>query len=463
MSIRPITTWNKPSRSFYRNPLFAWSRPSGSKLRLEEYRSELYNEAIKAKCSMNRYSDENVKLKTKLLQHEAVLAKKDKLIRELHRRNNMRPQVGDKKGIDQPIVAELKRQAREISERQRAREEEVEELRKSLKMARLKDLEARLRAGETECARLKQTIIELVQRHSVAVSNEEVAAVESKMREQSLAMQKFEEDRTSLISSINQKEEELTRYKEAAVQLDKRVGQAENNSKENAKVKRGIAENKKKIKKFKELLSHLQVSGNENESTTLKRRINEMMKRQSDMNEQLNQKDCLIEELEERALKLPPKSLLGEIRQARVKLEACSFICLRVDEMELRKLKEQSLVLPIIADEEAETIAQELRILLILSKVPLEKLQGSLSKYDKDDTMSILELSRMIQRRAKFPNEKSTKLCRYIIEPRNEGEVLFSEYAESNAVESINKLLKLLGSYSIDEDRDIENLIKAVS
>eukprot|EP00826_Nyctotherus_ovalis_P024225 TRINITY_DN18762_c0_g1_i2.p1 TRINITY_DN18762_c0_g1~~TRINITY_DN18762_c0_g1_i2.p1 ORF type:complete len:145 (+),score=40.39 TRINITY_DN18762_c0_g1_i2:288-722(+) len=127
VSIRPITTWNKPNHSFYRNPLFAWSRPSGSKLRLEEYRSELYNEAIKAKCSMNRYNDENIKLKTKLLQHEAVLAKKDKLIRELHRRNNLKPQIADKKGIDQPIVIELKRQVKELNEEQRAREGDIEE------------------------------------------------------------------------------------------------------------------------------------------------------------------------------------------------------------------------------------------------------------------------------------------------------------------------------------------------
>ena len=276
---------------------------------------------------MNRYKDESIKLKTKLLQYEAILGKKDKVLRELYKRHNLKPQLADKKCIDQPMVVELKKRIKEIREGQKLKVAEIEELKNSFKTFKFKELELQLRAHETECTNLKRAILNLARKQSAIASPEDVVVIETKIKEQSIVMQRLEEEKIKLLSLMDEKEEELVRYKETAVQLDKRVGQVENSNRENIKARRAIIENIKKIEKFRKLISYLQVNNDENESTVLKKRINEMIKKQVNMNRQLKQKDSLIKKIEGNITRLPSKELLNEIKQVKSKLDECN-LCL---------------------------------------------------------------------------------------------------------------------------------------
>ena len=303
----------------------AWSKISGSKIRSEEYCSELYEEANKLKESVNRYKEENIKLRTRILQCANAIAKKDKVIRELYQRTKSEVGLTNKKLIEIPEVTDLKRQLKEIQETLNIRNAELEEMKSSMKMSKIKELELKLRAMETECAKLKEAILNLLKNQSDTISPEEVAELDTILKQQNTSIENITKENENLLSSTDSKEEELNKYKEAAVQLDKRVGQAENINKENIKIKRSITESKKEIERIKKQIEIYYVEDKDKEPTILKNRIAEMKKKQSMLSEEIHQKDLQIEKLDQKAKNSPSKDLQHEIYQTRKKLESCNF------------------------------------------------------------------------------------------------------------------------------------------
>ena len=88
-----------------------------------------------------------------------------------------------------------------------------------------------------------------------------------------------------------------------------------------------------------------------------------------------------------------------------------------------------------------------------------------MQKYDQHDTVSILELSRIIQRkRIGLAKETIIKLCRYLIEPRTKQEILFNEQAERLALQVFEQLVNFIGKYSWTEDEEkLNSNIKTVN
>ena len=140
------------------------------------------------------------------------------------------------------------------------------------------------------------------------------------------------------------------------------------------------------------------------------------------------------------------------------------FIIYIIDSNQLKKYTKNNVT--IISDEEAKILIQEIRVVLIIRKIKLDVFNETLNKYDAQDAISILELSRMFLRKhIDIPKESALRISRYLIEPRGNSEVLLNESAEKNASQVFDKLLSMIGQYTWtnNEDEEINSVKIAVN
>jgi chromosome segregation ATPase len=296
--------------------------PKLNKSGINETPTELYDEALKLKQNLNVFKDENVKLKARVMQFGNALSKKEKIIKELYQHSKMTSGKPPKRFLETPAVIELKRQLIELKEEDNKKQQEISDLKNALKVSKFKELDMQLRASESECIKLKETILKLVAAQSAVIAPSDVAMMERKIKEQSSAIQNYKAENLSLVSAMESKENELNKYKETAVQLDKRVGQAENTNKEEMKLKKAVADSNKEIEKLKEELELYKVNNKENELEVLKSRVDDFTKRQTKLSEEVNKKGEEIQKLEDKLAALNKDPQI-EIKQLKAKIESC--------------------------------------------------------------------------------------------------------------------------------------------
>ena len=107
-----------------------------------------------------------------------------------------------------------------------------------------------------------------------------------------------------------------------SVEMDKRVGQIENNCRDEAKMKKTIAENNKEIERLREQLCLYKVDNKEKEVEILKDRVDQLTKNQTNINNKIIQKNNQIQKLE---AELGPisKDTITELKQLKTKFESC--------------------------------------------------------------------------------------------------------------------------------------------
>jgi len=287
--------------------------------------TELYDEALKLKQNLNVFKDENVKLKARVMQFGNALTKKEKIIKELYQQSKMISGKAPKRFLETPAVVELKRQLTELKEEDNKKQQEINDLKNALKVSKFKELDLQLRAGESECIKLKEAILRLVATQSTVIAPSDVAMMERKIKEQSNVIQSYKAENLKLVTAMESKENELNKYKEMAVHLDKRVGQAENSNKEEMKLKKAVTDSNKEIEKLKEELDLYKVGNKENELEVLKSRIDDLTKKQNAINEEVNKKNNEIQRLEEK-LAIISKNPQMEIKQLKTKIESCTLL-----------------------------------------------------------------------------------------------------------------------------------------
>ena len=279
---------------------------------------------------MNAYREENTKLKTRIHQYGKEVDKKDKFIQELSGQGGSQQALTQPKGrqvAETHLVLSLKKQVKELKEEVKGKEEEAKALKQSLKAGKMKEMEMELKLHEDECANLKQVIVELIRQQPVSISPNDVAAIEGKFNQQVSVLTNFKQENYELATALQKREDELAGWKESAVQLEKKVAKVEGTSRDNAKSKKAIAENRKEIEKLKEQISLLKVDNKEKEAATYKARIDDLTRKQAEMTEKIAQKDKMIQELEGKAAKLatPSKEAhqINEIKQLKSRIANC--------------------------------------------------------------------------------------------------------------------------------------------
>ena len=95
----------------------------------------------------------------------------------------------------------------------------------------------------------------------------------------------------------------------------------------------------------------------------------------------------------------------------------------------------------------------------MLVGVPLKALAG----FDKEDTITIHELSRTLRRKPIEMTEAADKLARYVIEPREVAQVVVNEMQERTVEHVISQLSTLVGTYAILDQTAKERVKQSVS
>ena len=299
-------------------------------------KEQLYDEAIKLKQNMNVYKDENNRLKTRVLQFEKELERKDKIIQELlsqanNQGSSSQTRGGQRMSTETHLVAALKKQIRDMKDEIRQKEEEAKKFRKNLKITKIQETEVEIKMFSDECTRLKHIIEEIVKQKSVGYTPQEVAAIEDKINQQAMLLKKIKQENTEMATVIQKKEEETNNWKEVANKLSKKVSRMEVETKENIKVRKNVTDTKKELQKLKDQLSSLKSNNKDKESAAYKSRIDELLRKQSELNDKLEQKEKKIKTLESKLAETssnPAKDAErnSELESLKLKAKECIFI-----------------------------------------------------------------------------------------------------------------------------------------
>ena len=428
-------------------------------------KEQLYDDAIKLKQSMNIFQDENVRLKAKISQYSKELEKKDKIIQELLGQVSAQPQAVatgfPKAQSTTHLVIALKKQLKDTKDEIRAKEDEIKKLKNSLKITRLQETEVEIKMFSDECTRLKHIIEEIVKQRNAGYSPEDVAMIEDKIVQQEALIKIVKQENTEITEAVKKKDEEISNWRDVSSKLQKRLLKLETESKENVKNRKQMADTKKEVQKLRDQLCLLKANNKDKEANAYKSRIEELLRRQAEINERLEQKEKKIKTIEAKLMDNPikEKEREEEITQMRKKLKECE-----AEMAELKKQeKEQKLppgIVKLVEKAEVKLVIEEIRLGLILERIDAKSIKSKMfDEYDVDEGIAICELARVLKRKPLKCKQDTVKLARYVIERRDKAELKFNEKVEERLNVVIERIVSMIGEYTVF-DKDSEEFTK---
>eukprot|EP00831_Metopus_contortus_P001291 TRINITY_DN10468_c0_g1_i2.p1 TRINITY_DN10468_c0_g1~~TRINITY_DN10468_c0_g1_i2.p1 ORF type:complete len:438 (+),score=105.49 TRINITY_DN10468_c0_g1_i2:38-1351(+) len=266
----------------------------------------LHEESLKMKQNINAFIEENTKLRTKILYNEKELDKKEKTLQELVEQVNGQrshiPAMTQKQTLlcaDQHTVMGLKKQVRELKQQAQQQEQEVAQLRANLKAAKLQDMEIKIKLHAEECYQLKMKIFELMQEPATEFSPKDLAFLEEKLQQQNYMLNEFKQESARLSATIEKTDTDAIGYKEQTLRLEKKAAKLDSESKTLEKNKKIANDNAKEIQKLKEQIAIYKVDNNQDPST-YKSRVEDLQRKQVELNNNLTKKDETIKQMEQK-------------------------------------------------------------------------------------------------------------------------------------------------------------------
>lgn len=295
-------------------------------------KEQLYEEILQLKQDHNETKLENVRLKTKLQQFEAELAKKDKEIKSAFDRMTSPAAVGatikdiktKRSKVGTHLVSALKKKVQDVQRENATLREGLELLKKSVRLTATQELEAEVKAYSDECLRMRK-LLEGTRRPA----NDSPGA-EERLREQLEAAKR----------EIGELKERLR-----AKLHDAPAAGAEN---ETFNQKALMNEQMREIQRLKDRIESIKKAAAKQQQPT--EEAKRTLTRQAEE----------IKALEERT-----RSQEEELRALRAGAEK------QQQEQESQQREEQKATerVPVVSSEEVQTIATELRLKLMLARV----------------------------------------------------------------------------------------------
>ena len=188
---------------------------------------QLYEESLNLKKTMNMLKSENTQLKTKMLQGERELLKKDKEIKRLIEQLNTPSITNITK--DQPnkkplktgtqLVINLKKHITEIQKENHILKEGLADYKKNLKTTKIQELESEVKAYLAECLRLRN-LLEKIMAEKPYITMDGITKAEEKMKEQNELIEKLKEENEKLSIKVKEVTEEALEWKNKAEQKE---------------------------------------------------------------------------------------------------------------------------------------------------------------------------------------------------------------------------------------------------
>ncbi len=289
-------------------------------------KEQLYDEAVKLKQHMSAYREENLRLRTMASQFETELEQKDKAIQEMLAKMN--PQRGSRlfgaRG-ETHLVAALKRQLKDMRDQLRIKDERMRSLARNVKVTKCRELETEEQTCSEEMARLKAMLQDIVAQKMGGYSEEEVAKMEESVYQQNILVSTMREDNSRLANSLQKKEEDLGRLRESLSNVQNRTEKSKTEYHDNQRNRRAIKDISRETQKLKEQLNHLKSAPKDKQQAEFQSRINQLLKKQSELTEGLDQREKSLRDLESRAAADNSKhaAVEAEYRDLHAKLGKC--------------------------------------------------------------------------------------------------------------------------------------------
>jgi len=248
---------------------------------------------------MNGFREKNLGLKAQIAQYEREIERKDKAIQILLNKMSLEQPNSLMTEITKPkhLATALKNQIRDNKEDLRLKEEEIKVLRKSLKVTRVQEMEVEIKMFADERTRLKHIIEEIIKQRAATYSAKDLVEFEGKIVQQETLLANLRQENADIANAIKGKDEELVNWKNIQEKLQKRLNELEDEVKENTKNRTQMNETRKELQKLKDQLAISKAKSKDKETGMYKAKIEELLRREYDMNEKLKQRDRRIEVL----------------------------------------------------------------------------------------------------------------------------------------------------------------------
>ena len=204
-------------------------------------KEQLYDETLRLKKDMNCYRDQNTQLKTQVLKYQKDLAVKENYIKELLSQLNAQQGSTDsltrlkKIALESHLIPALKAQIKQLRGAQKDSSKELDTIRRNVKYTKIYELEAEIHTYAEECKRLRMLLSAANQGRSSfgpeRLSGSHIA-VEAAIgpvggsvdRPSEVAGPRVMSEKTQqLMNALQQKEAELTAWKDKAKKLEKQL------------------------------------------------------------------------------------------------------------------------------------------------------------------------------------------------------------------------------------------------
>ena len=430
-------------------------------------KEHLYNELLIAKKVANKLKDENTKLKTKARREAQEAKKRTNQLKELILRVEETEGLTSSKGrIETVLELELKRQVKALRKALMQMETKYLCLKKSIRATKVQELTSEVRAFSNECERLRRMGKELSSKKNV-FNIEEVAVIEEKMHKQSVIINKLKQENEKLNTFINNKNKEISELKTKIEKLLQKNSKLQETRKAVIKQKKTISDNTKTIQHLKEQLGFLKVESKNDEFSTYKNRIAELLKVQTELRETLETREREIKRLKVR--KNRPASNTTTKRSKWRSLEDKITtdnqpigISSQYSALSFTQINKK---LPSVRLDQLKWILVELRLCLRIADIDLSEIREKIFRVlEPEELISIYELTKVFKRQPlSMTNKDPLLLARYLVEPKDKVEVEYNELAEIKLSEVIIQLNGLIGhDYKIWNEDYKQKIIKSI-
>eukprot|EP00826_Nyctotherus_ovalis_P007520 TRINITY_DN11898_c0_g1_i1.p1 TRINITY_DN11898_c0_g1~~TRINITY_DN11898_c0_g1_i1.p1 ORF type:complete len:787 (+),score=234.21 TRINITY_DN11898_c0_g1_i1:202-2562(+) len=415
-------------------------------------KEHLYNELLTTKKMANKLKDENVKLKTKARREAQEAKKRTNQLKELMLKVEGTESGGltsSKGRIETVLELELKRQVKALRKALTQMESKYLGIKRSVRATKLQELTSEVRAFSSECERLRKMGKELSSKKT-AFTAEDMAAIEERMYKQSVTISRLKQENDRLNNIINVRDKEISELKAKIEKMLQKNAKLQETRKVMVKQKKTISDNTKTIQSLKEQLTFLKVDPKDNEFSTYKTRIAELLRTQSELRETLEVKERELRRV--KAKKNRPASNNATKRSKWRSLEdkaitgdqpvgmsnqnsALSFTQVN------RKVARVNL-------EQVKWVLVELRLCFRIAEIELGELREKVFRLlEPEEKISIYELVKIFKRQPlNLTNKNVQLLARYLIEPKDKPEIEYNELAELYLHEIETQLIALIGT-----------------
>ena len=210
-------------------------------------KEKLYEENLSLKQKINNLTEELLKLKTKIFQIEKELNRKDDFEEKIPVGSSSHHLLKKLK----LIIKDLKTQAAE-------KDQEIENLKKSLKLSRVTEIEIEMKAYIDECTRLKHHLEEIMKQKDPIHSNSNLF---EKNIQQFMLSNSLKKENHELSSALVARNEEISKLK-------LKIQENEHKKKKSGQRKGNTHNLKQEIQKLKELLENTKKFSEKKETDT---------------------------------------------------------------------------------------------------------------------------------------------------------------------------------------------------